>query len=146
MRMSAVGGTEPGEWEAPFKSMLGFLVQAGLLAARFGFGQEGDRILRSVEAVRPRHDSTRLARALAAIYQRRYQEALDGLENGLLKEEPLHDMARALKALGLYHLGRTAECRALVAALKQQAADEPLSVGAPARSLIVSLIAEVGAA
>lgn len=146
MRMSAVDGTEMGDWEAPFKSMLGFLLQAGLLAARFGFGQEGERILRSVEAVRPRHNSTRLARALADIYRQRYQDAIDGLESGLLKEEPRHDVARALKALGLYHLGRTAECRTLITALKEQAAKEPRTVGAQARSLIASLIAEVGAA
>jgi hypothetical protein len=146
MRMSAVGETEMGDWEAPFKSMLGFLLQAGLLAARFGLESPAEDILRAVEAVRPRHVSSQLAQALVAIYGQRYQNALDGLERGVLKEEPRHDLARALKALAFYHLGRTAECRALVAALKEQAAKDPQSVGAQARSLIASLGAEVGAA
>jgi hypothetical protein len=146
MRMSAVGEAEMGAWEEPFKSVLGCLLQTGLVAARFGFGSESEEILRAVEAVRPRHDSTRLARALATIYRLRYQNAIDGLEKGILKEDPRHDLGRAIKALGLYHLGRLEECRALVSALREQAAKDPRSVSAQARNLAASLAAEVGAA
>lgn len=146
MRLSAVGEAEMGEWEAPFRPMLGFLLQAGLLAARFGMGPEAEEILRAVEAVRPRHVSARLARALSGIYRQQYQDAIDGLDKGLLKDDPRHDMARAVKALALYHLGRLRECRVLVAALQEQAALAPQSVGAPARNLAASLAAEVGAA
>jgi tetratricopeptide (TPR) repeat protein len=146
MRMSAVGEAEMEAWEKPFESMLGCLLQAGLMAARFGLGREAEEILRAVEAVRPRHDSVLLARALVGIYQGRYQEAIDGLEGGLLGEVPRHDMARAIKALALYQLGRLEESRALVEALRKEAAQAPGSVSEQARSLAASVAAEVGAA
>jgi hypothetical protein len=146
MQRSMVGNAEMAAWELPFKSVLGCMLQTALLAARFGFDPEAEEILRAVESVRQRHDSTRLARALVRIYRQSYQEAVDGLDSGLLKENPRHDMARAVKALALYHLGRNSECRTLVMALKEQAASDPGTVGAPARSLMASLGAEVGAA
>ena len=96
--------------------------------------------------MRPTHASTRLARGLASIYQKRYQDAIDGLDHGLLREEPRHDLGRAVKALGLYHLGRTDECRALLLALKEQAAKAPATVGPQARNLAASLAAEIGMA
>lgn len=144
VRHSAVGDTEMAEWEMPFKSMLGCLLQAGLLAARHGMRAQAEAILRPVEAVRPTHASTRLARGLVAIYQERYQEAIDGLEKGLLKEDPSHDMARAIKALGLFHLGRTDECRALIKGLREQSAKAPATVSAQARNLVSSLASEIG--
>jgi hypothetical protein len=143
---SAVGEADMDAWEVPFKSVLGFLLKASLLAARFGLGEEAERILAPVEAVRPRHASTHLARALVRIYLGRHQEAVEGLENGLLKDEPLHDMARAIKALGEFHLGRFGECRALVRALQEQAAADPLSVCGEARDLAASLASEIGMA
>jgi hypothetical protein len=146
MRMSAVGAAEMEAWEEPFKSVLGCLLQAGLLAARYGFTAEGEAILGAVEAVRPRHESIRLARALAGIYRQSYQDAIDGLESGLLQDDPRHDMGRAIKALALYHSGRFEESRALVLALREEAAQAPESVSAQARNLAASIAAEVGAA
>lgn len=144
VRMSAVGETEMDAWEAPFKSVLGFLLQSSLLAARFGLGPEAESILAPVEAVRPRHVSSQLARALVRIYGGSYQDAVDGLDSGLLQEDPNHDMARAIKALGLYHLGRFTECRVLVKDLQEQAAATPDSVSGQARDLIASLAVEIG--
>jgi tetratricopeptide (TPR) repeat protein len=146
IRQSAVGETEMAEWELPFKSVLGCLLQAGLLAARNGMRAEAEAILRPVEAVRPSHASTRLARGLVGIYQERYQEAIDGLEKGLLKEDPDHDMGRAIKALGLYHLGRTEECRGLIKGLRDQDAKAPATVSPQARNLAASLASEIGMA
>lgn len=146
IRKSAVGNAEMAEWELPFKSVLGCLLQAGLLAARHGMRNQAEIILRPVEAVRPAHASTRLARGLVGIYQERYQEAIDGLDKGLLKEEPEHDMGRAVKALGLYHLGRIDECRALIKALREQAVKAPATVSAQARNLASSLASEIGMA
>lgn len=144
IRHSAVGQTEMADWEVPFKSVLGCLLQAGLLAARHGMRAQAEAILRPVEAVRPAHASTRLARGLVGIYQERYQEAIDGLEKGLLKEDPSHDMGRAIKALGLYHLGRIDECRALINGLREQGVKAPATVSAQARNLCASLASEIG--
>ena len=145
MQRSTVGDTGMAEWEIPFKSVLGCLLQAGLLAARNGLGAQAETILRPVEAVRPGHASTRLARGLVNIYRERYQEAIDGLDQGLLREDPRHDMARAIKALGLYHLGRLDECRTLLKGLQDQIARAPQSVSTQARNLAASLAAETGA-
>ncbi len=146
MQRSIVGDSEMAEWEMPFKSVLGSLLQAGLLAARNGLGAQAEAILRPVESVRPGHASTRLARGLVNIYKERYQEAIDGLDKGLLRDDPSHDMARAVKALGLYHLGRLDECRALLKGLEEQAVRAPKSVSAQARNLAASLTSEVGSA
>ena len=142
--LSAVGEAEMDAWEVPYKSVLGFLVKTSLLAARFGMANEAESILAAVEAVRPRHASSHLSRALVCIYLERFQDAVDGLKSGLLKEDPRHDMARAIMALGLHHLGRLEECRVLVEALQDQDAADPQSVSGEARDLAASLAAEIG--
>lgn len=110
-RQSAVGNGDIEEWELPFKSVLGCLLQAALMAARHGMPAEAEAILKPVEAVRPAHPSTRLARGLSLFYQDRYQEAIDFLDREILKEDPDNATARAFTAMGLHLLGRIDECR-----------------------------------
>jgi tetratricopeptide (TPR) repeat protein len=140
IRHSAVGGMEMAEWEQPFKSVLGCLLQAGLLAARNGMAAEAEAILQPVEAARPSHASTLLARGLVFIYQDRYQEAIDYLDKRILQKDPHNDMAKAFTAMALHLLGRLDECRAIL--------KEVLKTGksAQAKNLASSLAAEVGMA
>ncbi|MDB5104459.1 MAG: hypothetical protein JWP91_2148 [Fibrobacteres bacterium] len=140
IRHSAVGNMEMAEWERPFKSVLGCLLQAGLMAARHGMAAEAEAILQPVEAARPSHPSALLARGLVFIYQDRYQEAIDHLDRELLRKDPPNEMAKAFTAMALHLLGRLDECRAILKDVLKTAESSQ------ARNLAASLASEVGMA
>lgn len=111
---SIIGNLEMEPWEAPFKRMLGCLLQTAMVSARNGFPEEAEAILASVAGVRPTHPSPKFARALIHIYNSEHQVAIDMLNEEILKDDPENEMARVITCMALHMMERGDECFTVV--------------------------------
>jgi thioredoxin-like negative regulator of GroEL len=134
---SLIGSGAPQPWEAPFRRVVGSLLQTCLVAARNGFHDDAEDILASVEAARPEHSSPKYARALLLLYKCKPDEAEQFLEEKFLRADPGDDMARALACMAYHAMERDTECFHIVRDLVHNGRNE--QAVAIARSLAADL-------
>jgi hypothetical protein len=90
------------------------LLEAALLAARYGEAQAAATMVDAVEGIRPRSLKPPVARAMIALYADRPQEIVEIISKRILPEEPSNAVALSLLALAEYRLGnRSASHRLL---------------------------------
>lgn len=127
---SLIGLAPIQDWETPFRRAVGTLLQTSLLAARSGFYGDADAILRELESARPEHTSPKYARALALVYARRPEEALEHLKRAFPESEGKDEMAVVLACFALHTMQKTSECSEMLQELLRSGSNEQaLSIG-----------------
>jgi hypothetical protein len=121
---SIIGAAEVHAWEAPFRRVVGSMLQTGLVAARNGFHEDAEGIVASIESARPGHPSPKFAKALLLIYKGEPQAAADYLQEEFLKADPGNEMAKALTCMALHVMERGSECYDMVRDLVQSGRNE----------------------
>lgn len=81
------------------------LLEAALLAARYGETQTATTMVDAVEGIRPRSLKPPVARAMIALYADRPQEIVEIINKRVLPEEPSNAVALSLLALAENRLG-----------------------------------------